>query len=83
MILKPDRFWSSTLTDAGKAASMTTEQEMIGWATSLPQWWRSSASAQVCVHFYVCVCECVGVTIKFVAKLTLWMNCHQSVLGIY
>lgn len=35
--------------DAGKAVSMTTEQAMIGWATSLPPWWRSSASAQVCV----------------------------------
>lgn len=38
--------------DAGRAVSMTTEQETTVWATSLPPWWRSLASAQVCV----CVC---------------------------
>lgn len=62
--------------DAGKAVSMTTEQETIGWATSLRQWWRSSASAQVGVHSYVCVCQCVGVGVTFEMKLTFWMKCQ-------
>lgn len=60
--------------DVGKAVFMTTEQEMIGWATSRPPWWKSSASAQVCWHSCVCVCVypsvCAGV--KNCNKLTDW-----------
>lgn len=40
--------------DAGKAVSTTTELGMIGWATSLLPWWRSSAREQVCVCTSVC-----------------------------
>lgn len=67
--------------DAGKAVSMTTAQETTGWATSLPLWWRSSANAQVCVHSNVCVCECVGVTMKIVTQLAV-VKCQPGVLGI-
>lgn len=45
--------------DAGRAVSMTTERETTAWATSLPPWWRSLASAQVCVCVGACVFVCV------------------------
>lgn len=55
----PRRFWSSTPTDAGKAVSMTTGQEMTAWATFHPPWWRSSANAQVSLRVYVRACKVV------------------------
>lgn len=41
-VLCANRFWSSTQTAGGKAASTTIAQETTAWATSPPTWWKSS-----------------------------------------
>lgn len=83
------RYWSNILTDAGKAVSMTTEQETIVWGTSHPLWWRSSASAQVCECVWedtsVCAFESerwAGLIFSFLKVLTKSKISHIACLHL-